>query len=156
MPRGPHSCGRRSGLESSVGADKRGLNSKLHLAVDAYGMPVRILLTSGSAADCTQAGSLIAGLIVADRGDDGDEIVEQATQKGMSVVIAPRKNRKVPRQYDSALYRHRHLVENAFLQLKRWRGIATPYTKNTAAFLAAAQIRYIAIWTRILGAVHIC
>ncbi len=31
----------------------------------------------------------------------------------------------------------RHLVENAFLHLKRWRGIATRYAKNTASFLAA-------------------
>ena len=103
---------------------------------------MRILLTSGSAADCRQVGSLIARLIaahlLADRGDDSDAMVEQATQQGMSVVITPRKNRKVPRQYDSVLYRHRHLVENAFLQLKRWRGIATPCAKNAAAFLAAA------------------
>ena len=99
-------------------------------------------MTSGSAADCTQAGSLIEGLIaahvLADQGDDRDAMVEQATQQGMSVVIAPRKNRKVPRQYDSALYRHRHLVENACLQLKRWRGIATCYAKNAAPFLATA------------------
>lgn len=29
----------------------------------------------------------------------------------------------------------RHLVENAFLHLKRWRGIATRYAKNSASFL---------------------
>ncbi|MDD3435710.1 MAG: IS5/IS1182 family transposase, partial [Sulfurospirillaceae bacterium] len=32
------------------------------------------------------------------------------------------------------------------LQLKRWRGIATRYAKNTASYLAAVQIRCIAIW----------
>ncbi|MGC8854523.1 MAG: IS5/IS1182 family transposase, partial [Halothiobacillaceae bacterium] len=41
-------------------------------------------------------------------------------------------------------------VENAFLQLKRWRGIATRYTKNADSFLAAAQIRCIAIWAQVL------
>lgn len=65
-------------------------------------------------------------------------------------MIPPRRNRKQPRDYDKALYRHRHLVENAFLHLKRWRGIATRYAKNTASFLAAVQIRCIALWAAIL------
>lgn len=117
-------------------------------------MPVRIMLTPGTTADCTQAGLLIEGLsaqhLLADRGYDSDAIVEQATRQGMQVVIPPRRNRKQARSYDKALYRHRHLVENAFLQLKRWRGIATRYAKNAESFLAAAQIRCIAIWARIL------
>ena len=117
-------------------------------------MPVRRRLTAGPTADCTQALTLIEGVsaehLLADRGYDSDAIVEHASQQGMQVVIPPRKNRKVPRAYDVALYRHRHLVEHAFLQLKRWRGIATRYAKNAASFLAAAQIRCIAIWARIL------
>ncbi len=40
----------------------------------------------------------------------------------------------------------RHLIENTFLHLKRWRGIATRYAKNTASFLAAVHIRCIAMW----------
>ena len=38
------------------------------------------------------------------------------------------------------------LVENAFLHLKRWRGIATRYAKSTASFLPEVQIRCVAIW----------
>jgi len=68
---------------------------------------------------------------------------------GMEIVIPPKKNRKVLRFYDKDLYKLRHLVENAFLLLKRWRGIATRYAKNTASFLAAVQIRCIAIWLNI-------
>ena len=67
------------------------------------------------------------------------------------VVIPPKRNRKEQRQYDRYLYRLRHLVENAFLILKRWRGIATRYAKNTASFLAAVQIRCIAIWCVVLA-----
>ncbi|CDG22423.1 transposase (fragment) [Xenorhabdus poinarii G6] len=37
-------------------------------------------------------------------------------------------------------------VENAFLRLKRWRGIATRYTKKGTSFLAAVQIRCLALW----------
>ena len=38
----------------------KGLNTKIHLAVDAYGMPVRVIVTEGTTAD-TKAEELIAG-----------------------------------------------------------------------------------------------
>jgi transposase len=87
--------------------------------------------------------------LLADRGYDTNAILEQAAKQGMKPVIPPRKHRKVQREYDRYLYKLRHLVENAFLHLKRWRGIATRYAKNTASFLAAVQIRCIALWTTI-------
>ncbi len=117
-------------------------------------MPVRVVITQGTTADCTQASRLIegitAGYLLADRGYDSDAIVEQAGTKGMNPVIPPRRNRKTQRDYDPELYRLRHIVENAFLHLKRWRGIATRYAKTSASFLAAIQIRCIALWVSIL------
>ncbi|MBC8950111.1 transposase [Xenorhabdus sp. TS4] len=116
-------------------------------------MPVRIVITSGTPADCSQAEALIKGLdaehLLADRGYDSNAIVEKAKQQGMQVQIPSRKNRKVAREYDRELYRLRHLVENAFLHLKRWRGIATRYAKNSASFLAAVQIRCLVLWLKI-------
>jgi transposase len=97
---------------------------------------------------------LIEGLdaqyLLADKGYDTDAVVAQAEASLMTVVIPPKKNRTQPRAYDRDLYRYRHLVENAFSHLKRWRGIATRYAKNTASFLAAVQIRCIALWSSIL------
>ena len=90
-----------------------------------------------------------AEYLLADRGYDSDAIIERAVAQGMVAVIPPRKNRTVQRPYDEDLYKLRHLVENAFLHLKRWRGIATRYAKNTASFLAAVQIRCIALWANI-------
>ncbi len=116
-------------------------------------MPVRIVITSGTTADCSQAETLIEGLdaehLLADRGYDSNAIVEKAEQQGFQVQIPSRKNRKVAREYDCELYRLRHLVENAFLHLKRWRGIATRYAKNSASFLAAVQIRCLVLWLNI-------
>ena len=117
-------------------------------------MPVRIFVTQGTTADCTQAGHLIKGIhadyLLADRGYDSNAIIEQAKKQKMEVVIPPRKSRKIQRSYDNELYKLRYLVENAFLHLKRWRGIATRYAKNTSSFLAAVQIRCIALWADIL------
>ena len=113
-------------------------------------MPVRIFVTSGTVNDCKQACALIDGIsadwLLADRGYDSNAIVDKAVSQNMKVVIPPRKNRKEQREYDEYLYTLRHLVENAFLLLKRWRGIATRYAKNTTSFIAAVQIRCIAIW----------
>lgn len=87
--------------------------------------------------------------LLADKGYDSDAIVEQAIKQGMKAQIPPRKNRKEQRDYDKEIYKLRHLVENAFLHLKRWRGIATRYAKTTSSFLAAVQIRCIALWAAI-------
>ncbi len=116
-------------------------------------MPVRIFITSGTTADCQQATNLTKGIaaeyLLADKGYDSDNIIKKAEEAGMQIVIPPKKNRKIQREYDKALYKHRHLVENAFLHLKRWRGIATRYAKNTSSFLAAVQIRCLALWLKI-------
>jgi transposase len=117
-------------------------------------MPVRVIITKGTTADCTQASALIddlgADYILADRGYDSNELIEQATAQGMQAVIPPRKNRKVQRDYDKSLYKLRHLVENAFLHLKQWRGIATRYAKNSSSFMAAVQIRCLILWGRLI------
>ncbi|QVL54835.1 MAG: IS5 family transposase [Simkaniaceae bacterium] len=148
----PHAAGARGGNQE-MSRNKRGLNTKLHLAVDAHGMPIRVAITQGTTADCTQAGVLIEGLtaeyLFADRGYDSDVIVKQAEKQGMKAVIPPRKNRKFQRKYDKHLYKLRHLVENAFLHLKRWRGIATRYAKNSTSFLAAIHIRCLVLWCKI-------
>ncbi len=104
-------------------------------------MPVRIRITEGTRADCKEAIHLIEGIsaekLLADRGYDTDQIISYALSSGMEPIIPPKRNRKEQRKYDRYLYRLRHLVENAFLQLKRWRGIATRYAKNTSSFLAS-------------------
>jgi Transposase and inactivated derivatives len=87
--------------------------------------------------------------LLADKGYDTDAILAQAEKQGMSPVIPPKKNRKEQLDYDKELYKARHLVENAFLHLKRWRGIATRYAKNTASFLAAIHIRRIFLWASV-------
>jgi transposase len=104
-------------------------------------------------ADCTQAGELIshiqAGALIADKGYDTDAIVQTAQASGMEAVIPPRSNRKQPRDYDRHLYKLRHLVENAFLRIKEWRGIATRYAKRVSSYLAAVQLRCAIIWASI-------
>jgi len=92
-----------------------------------------------------------ARYLLADKGYDSNEIIQKAVYSGIEPVIPPKRNRKEQRTYDRHLYKVRHLVENAFLHLKRWRGIATRYAKASASFVAAVQIRCIAIWLKTLA-----
>ena len=147
-----HAAGAVGGNEA-IGMTKGGRNTKIHLAVDAHGMPVRVLVTAGSVADCTQVDTLIDGIdaqcLIADKAYDTDAIVQNALNDAMQVVIPPKKNRIQPRDYDRYLYKLRHLVENAFLRLKQWRGIATRYPKRSDSFLAAIQFRCAFLWAQI-------
>ena len=116
-------------------------------------MPVRVLVTEGTRADCQESERFIDGLeaeaLIADKGYDSQGVLDAANARQMEVVIPPKKNRKDQRSYDRYLYRLRHLVENGFLRLKAWRGIATSYAKNAASYLAAVQIRCIVWWLSI-------
>ena len=149
------SSGGSKGRQSGYVQDKRGLNTKIHLAVDANGMPIRILVTEGTRADCKETVHLIEGIsaeiLLADRGYDTNDILAYAVSAGMEPVILPKKYRKEQRDYDKYLYKPRHLVENCFLALKRWRGIVTRYAKTSDAFIAAVHVRCIAIWATILA-----
>ena len=116
-------------------------------------MPVRIHITEGTSADCKEAIELIEGIdaeaLLADKAYDTDEMIEYLEKNDIEVVIPSKKNRKIQRNHDAYIYKMRHLIENAFLHLKRWRSIATRYAKNSKSFLAAVQIRCIALWAKI-------
>lgn len=70
---------RCEGWEPGNGPHKRGLNTKLHLALDAHGRPVRARLTAGTIADCSQALLLLKeldiGFLLADKDYDTNEIL---------------------------------------------------------------------------------
>ena len=117
-------------------------------------MPVRVIVTDGTVADCSMANELIEGIdakyLLADRGYDTDNVIEQAYSAKMEAVIPPKKNRKNQRRYDKNIYENRYQVENRFLKLKGWRGIATRYAKTTSSYKASVQICCFFMWLNIL------
>ena len=128
------------------------MNTKLHLAVDAHGLPVKMIITCGNTADCKIAkpliGDLRADFLFADKAYDTNDIIDLAVQSNMETVIPSSRRRKQQRIIDNELYKLRHLVENAFLKLKQFRAIATRYSKTTKSFLAECQIAAIMLWIR--------
>ena len=68
-------CGQR---ESEDELNQRGSNTKLHLAVDQKGRPIRAIIRAGTTADYCQAEALRPGIqaqyLLADRGYDSKAI----------------------------------------------------------------------------------
>jgi transposase len=125
--------------------------SEIHATVDALGNPLSFYLTPGQACDLDGADVLLPDLaaeaILADKAYDADKrVIEPLLAQGKTVVIPPKRNRTAPREYDKALYKARHLIENFFAKLKQYRAIATRYDKRAANFLGAIYLAAAVIW----------
>jgi transposase len=93
------------------------------------GNPLDFILTPGQAHDLEGADALLpdmaAEALLADKAFDADErVIEPLLARGKSIVIPPKTNRKVQRDFDKDAYKARHLIENFFCKLKQYRAIA--------------------------------
>lgn len=147
-----HSTGAVSGQDEAIGKSRAGNTSKIHLAVDAHGLPIEFEITGGQINDCTQAAALIAKLptaqvIVADKGYDSEAIREQIGEQGAKAVI-PRKRTSVKgnADLDRGLYRNRHLVENAFARLKHYRAVASRFDKLKRNYESVVAMACAFLW----------
>ena len=77
--------------------DKRGINSKIHLAVNERGLPVKFIVTEETCADCKEAINLLKNLdlkfVVADKAYDTNEILFYIAKRNIKSVIPPKRNR---------------------------------------------------------------
>jgi transposase len=130
-----HSSGAAKGAKSAIGKCVAGNSTKIHLAVDACGMPIEFELTGGQVHDVKMAPTIVDALpelenFIADKGYDSDELRVQIELAGATSNIPRKKNSKTGNGHmDWCLYKYRHLVENAFARLKHFRSIATRYEK---------------------------
>ena len=142
-----HSAGAASRDDQAIGKSRGGNSTKIHLAVDAYGLPIKFEITGGQVHDCKTAPELvtrspIADNVIADKAYDSDRLRKRIEEVGAIPVIPRKCNSKVGNDdMDWCLYKYRHLVENAFARLKHFRAIATRYDKlkrNYEAMVALA------------------
>jgi len=134
-------CNPAGGQElQAMGRTKGGLNTKLHAVVDERGAPASLLLGGGPQADisCAQEAmeKLKARQLVGDKAYDSDAFRDWLKQRSIKPCIPPRSNRLHPATYSTASYRKRHLVENFFERLKRFRRVATRYDKLASTFFS--------------------
>ena len=119
---------------------------------DALGNPTRFILTGGERPDCEQAVSLLnhqeADAVLADKGYDADYIVDAVKEMEAEVVIPPKSNRKVAREYDTHLYKERNLIERMYGKLKHFRRVATRYDKLASSYMAFVLVAAIYLWLK--------
>jgi transposase len=128
------------------------LSTKLHVAVDALGNPLRIMLTPGQRHEATQAPALVAGFaaewVIADTAFDSDAFRARLAEQRVGTVIPANKSRSQLIPHDKHLYRERHLVECFISKIKHFRRIATRYEKTARNFLAMISLACAMIWLR--------
>lgn len=109
--------------------------------VDALGNLVRFLLLPGQAHDMKGVAPLIKDIsfeaLLADKAFDADWLLKDIDARGATAVIPPKANRVVQRDYDTEVYKWRHMVENYFAKIKEFRGIATRYDKTESSYTAS-------------------
>lgn len=136
-----HAAGAAGGQDNqALGRSRGGFSTKIHVAVNGVGDPVKIQLSPGQEADIKHAPSLLEGCnpekVVGDKGYDSDELVAIIEATGAEAVIPPRANRTERRAYDKETYKERNLVERFFNKIKNCRRVATRYDKTATSFLA--------------------
>ena len=100
----------------TIGRSRGGLNTKIVGMVDALGNLFRFLLLPGQAHDIKGVAPLIRdvpfGALLADKAFDVDRLLQELDERGAIAVIPPNANRKMRRDYDTHMYKWRHLIEN--------------------------------------------
>lgn len=125
------------------------------MACDAHGNPIDFEVTGGEVHDATAAPQIISTVkgaesFIADKAYDSEAIREQARAEGMNPVIPRRSNSKKPNpEFDSHLYKMRHLVENLFARLKHFRSVATRFEKLARNFRSIVYIACSLIWIKV-------
>jgi transposase len=123
----------------ALGRSRGGFSTKVHVACDGLGQPVKIILTPGQNHDSTQATNLLADTqaakIIADKGYDTNAIIAHIEAQGAEAVIPPLGHRVEKRSYDKEEYKNRNVVERFFNLIKQCRRVATRYEKTAQNFL---------------------
>jgi transposase len=154
-----HHCaaGAKGGLRQGLGRSKGGFTTKIHLGINALGLPVGFVLTGGEVSDYTGYAPLMAHdgpeakVRQADKGYDADFIRQDMGDRGRIAVIPTRENRKEQIPVDPAIYALRNIIERCFNKLKNARRLATRYDKTAASFAAFVSICSIRLWFRHFG-----
>ena len=146
---------RKRGAEAAaIGRSRGGLTTKLHAAVDAIGLPIRIHPTPGQYGDSPQAKALLRGLtgvghVIADAAYDADPLrAFIANDLGASAHIKANPSRTQKPPIDWSLYKERHQIECLFNKLTRFRRIALRCEKTITAFMGFVHLACTMIWLK--------
>ena len=146
------SSGAANSSDEAIGKSRGGNSTKIHLAVDSGGLPVYFEISGGQINDIVHAQSLVSAApkscsVTADKGYDSNNLRAFIEANGGIANIPRKENSKTGNTHmDWCLYKYRHLVENAFLRIKRFRGIATRYDKLARNYASNVALAFVIMW----------
>ena len=128
------------------------MTTKIVALVDALGNLARFVLLPGQRHDSLGTEPLLDGIaieaLIADKAFDNDRLRAELAARGALAVIPPKADRTRRIACDFVMYRWRHLVENFFCDLKRFRRVATRYDKTDQSFAAMIHLAATALALR--------
>jgi transposase len=132
-----------------LGRSRGGFTTKIHGGISGLGLPVKLILTPGQAADVTQGEALIEGVAftvaIADRGYDKKALFGAIESRGAEAVIPTQKNRAEQRAIDRQKYKDRNLAERFWSKAKQYRRVATRYDKTDVCYLGFVHLASIMV-----------
>ena len=135
-----------------MGRSRGGLTTKIHMACDTLGRPVRFLLAAGNSHDILAVPALLEGhrpqAVLADRAYDANSLRQHLHQIGAEAVIPSTRSRRAPIPHTTIVYKLRNRIERCFNKLKHFRAVATRYDKRDDNYLASVQLASIRIGMR--------
>jgi transposase len=146
--------GREGGpSEHGIGRSRGGLTTKVHLLVDALGLPLVFKITEGQRHDSQPARELLqraqSSCLLADKAYDSDVFREALDIQGCLPVIPSNGSRACKLPYDKELYKARAEIECTFNLLKQARRLATRYEKTLRNYSAVVALGCALLWLRV-------
>jgi transposase len=158
--------------DHALGRSVGGFGTKIHIVSDGNGVPLNVTITPGQTHESTQFEAVLAPIaiwrprtgrwrgrprrVAGDRGYHAHRIRAWLHDRGMQVVIPPRRTRAKrakrgrPMTYNPVWYRGRNVVERSIGWLKEWRSVATRFDKLAVNYLQTVKLAVLMRYLRIL------
>jgi transposase len=153
-PRPPACRGWKGGpAVHGIGRSRGGPTTKVHLVIDALGLPLAFEVTEGQRHDIVPAPGLVQRTrprrLLADKAYSTHEFRTLLDRLTCQPVIPSSSSWIDPPAYDKELYKARAEVECTFSLLKQARRFATRYEKTLRNYAAVVAIGCALLWLRI-------
>ena len=160
---GPSACSRSHEKrgDQALGRSRGGLGTKVHIACEGLGLPVRFLLTGGEVHDVTQASALIEGIpaeqVIADKGYDSEPLRQELRKRGIVPNAKYRKNHvTIPKgrppkdKHEKRYCRQRWKVERNFAWLNNCDRLDRLLEESQKTYRAFMRVYFIRHYLRLL------
>ena len=149
-----HAAGGKGGPAiHGIGRSRGGLTTKVHLVVDALGLPLAFEVTEGNRHDIVPAPGLVQRTqprcLLGDKAYSSHEFRALLDEIDCQPVIPSSSSWIDPPAYDKDLYKALAEVECTFSLLKQARRFATRYEKTLRNYAAVVTIGCALLWLRI-------